>query len=114
MTGGGFGGCIVAISPINKVEQVRKMMRWYERRTGLKEDFYVCTASQGVNVYRIHSQGIAPDGKPFRCFDITNNRGMTISIMDWGATWVSCRVPVEQQLVLLGCQIEGYRNKRSI
>ncbi|MFD0965731.1 galactokinase [Seminibacterium arietis] len=51
MTGGGFGGCIVAISPINKVEQVRKMIADnYERRTGLKEDFYVCTASQGVNV----------------------------------------------------------------
>lgn len=66
---------------------------------------------------RIHSQGIAPDGKPFRCFDITNNRGMTISIMDWGATWVSCRVPVEQQLreVLLGLPNRRLsRNKRSI
>ncbi len=51
MTGGGFGGCIVALAPVDKVEAVRKIIADnYEKQTGLKEDFYVCTASQGVSV----------------------------------------------------------------
>lgn len=51
MTGGGFGGCIVALAPHDKVEAVRKIIADnYEKQTGLKETFYVCTASQGVSV----------------------------------------------------------------
>lgn len=51
MTGGGFGGCIVALAPHDKVEAVRKIIADnYEKKTGLKEDFYVCTASQGVSL----------------------------------------------------------------
>ncbi|HBO37183.1 MAG TPA: galactokinase, partial [Pasteurellaceae bacterium] len=51
MTGGGFGGCIVAVAPVEKVEAVRKIIADnYQKQTGLKEDFYVCTASQGVRV----------------------------------------------------------------
>ena len=51
MTGGGFGGCIVALAPHDKVEEVRKIIaNNYEKQTGLKEDFYVCTASQGVSL----------------------------------------------------------------
>ena len=51
MTGGGFGGCIVALAPHDKVDAVRKIVADnYEKQTGLKEDFYVCTASQGVRV----------------------------------------------------------------
>ena len=51
MTGGGFGGCIVALAPHDKVDAVRKIIADnYEKTTGLKETFYVCTASQGVRV----------------------------------------------------------------
>lgn len=51
MTGGGFGGCIVALAPQDKVEAVRQIIADnYEKQTGLKETFYVCTASQGVSV----------------------------------------------------------------
>lgn len=51
MTGGGFGGCIVALAPQEKVDAVRKIIAEnYEKTTGLKETFYVCTASQGVQV----------------------------------------------------------------
>ncbi|MDU8925304.1 galactokinase [Pasteurellaceae bacterium LIM206] len=51
MTGGGFGGCIVAVAPKGKVEAVRKIIADnYQKQTGIKEDFYVCTASQGVHV----------------------------------------------------------------
>lgn len=50
MTGGGFGGCIVALAPKGKVDAVRQIIAEnYEKRTGLKESFYVCTASQGVH-----------------------------------------------------------------
>ncbi|MGC6377411.1 galactokinase [Bisgaard Taxon 45] len=51
MTGGGFGGCIVAVAPVEKVDAVRQIIADnYYQQTGLKEDFYVCTASQGVVV----------------------------------------------------------------
>lgn len=51
MTGGGFGGCIVALAPQEKVDEVRRIIADnYRKRTGLKEDFYVCNASQGVQV----------------------------------------------------------------
>ncbi|PJG84500.1 galactokinase [Conservatibacter flavescens] len=51
MTGGGFGGCIVALAPLDKVDDVREIIaKNYEKQTGLKEDFYVCVASQGVQV----------------------------------------------------------------
>lgn len=51
MTGGGFGGCVVALAPQHKVEAVRKIIAEnYQRQTGLKEDFYVCQACQGVRL----------------------------------------------------------------
>ena len=33
--------------------------------------------------------------------------------MDWGATWLSCKVPVNGELreVLLGCKVEDYPNQ---
>ncbi|MDO4626084.1 MAG: galactokinase [Pasteurellaceae bacterium] len=51
MTGGGFGGCIVALAPVEKIAQVRQIIADnYQKQTGLKEDFYICSASQGVQV----------------------------------------------------------------
>lgn len=49
MTGGGFGGCIVALVPPDCVEPVREAVAaQYQARTGLKESFYVCHASAGA------------------------------------------------------------------
>ncbi|AXF75288.1 galactokinase [Erwinia tracheiphila] len=49
MTGGGFGGCIVALMPLELVEQVRAAVaEQYETRCGIKETFYVCQASAGA------------------------------------------------------------------
>ena len=49
MTGGGFGGCVVALVPEALVESVRDAVsEQYEARTGIKETFYVCKASQGA------------------------------------------------------------------
>lgn len=52
MTGGGFGGCIVALMPQELVEQVRETVaREYPLQTnGLQETFYVCKASAGAGI----------------------------------------------------------------
>ncbi len=51
MTGGGFGGCIVALIPSDLVEKVRKTVEHeYHAKTGIKETFYVCHASEGASV----------------------------------------------------------------
>lgn len=49
MTGGGFGGCIVALVPEELVSQVQEAVAaQYEAKTGIKETFYVCKASEGA------------------------------------------------------------------
>ena len=49
MTGGGFGGCIVALIPSELVEKVRQAVaEQYAAQTGITETFYVCHASQGA------------------------------------------------------------------
>lgn len=52
MTGGGFGGCIVALMPTSLVEQVRTAVeREYPQYSdGRTETFYVCQASQGAGL----------------------------------------------------------------
>ena len=51
MTGGGFGGCVVALTPENKVEAIKEAIAsQYETRSGLVADIYVCKASQGASV----------------------------------------------------------------
>lgn len=57
---------------------------------------------------------LAPDNQPFQIITLKNAKGMIIKLMDWGATWISCQVPVkkgeqsELREVLLGCQPEDY------
>ncbi|PSU44698.1 galactokinase [Photobacterium frigidiphilum] len=49
MTGGGFGGCIVAIMPPAMVDSVKAVVEAkYEAETGLKESIYVCKAMPGA------------------------------------------------------------------
>ncbi|MCZ4058933.1 galactokinase [Pantoea sp. LMR881] len=49
MTGGGFGGCVVALIPLDQVDQVKAAVAaQYEAKTGIKETFYVCKASEGA------------------------------------------------------------------
>lgn len=46
----------------------------------------------------------ALDGKPANIFVLKNSQGMQIALMDIGATWLSCEIPVANQLrqVLIG------------
>ena len=49
MTGGGFGGCVVALVPTDKVEDVKHVVNEkYQQSTGYVADIYVCTATQGA------------------------------------------------------------------
>jgi galactokinase len=49
MTGGGFGGCAVALMPLDKVESVRRAVeRDYRSPTGEVGTVYVCHASPGA------------------------------------------------------------------
>lgn len=48
----------------------------------------------------------APDGLPIRVTVLRNNAGMDVTFMDYGATWLSARVPLADGSVreaLLGC-----------
>jgi aldose 1-epimerase len=49
---------------------------------------------------------LAPDGQPWRISTLRNAAGMVVTITDWGATLLSCRVPMPDGSVretLLGC-----------
>lgn len=49
MTGGGFGGCVVALVPSSMVPQVEEAVNNnYERLFSIKPSIYKCTASQGA------------------------------------------------------------------
>ncbi|MEJ4043198.1 galactokinase [Erwinia sp. SLM-02] len=49
MTGGGFGGCVVALMPQDRVASVKAAVaEQYEAQSGIKETFYVCKASEGA------------------------------------------------------------------
>lgn len=52
------------------------------------------------------SSGAAPDGLPFRLITLRNSAGMVVTLMDWGATLLSARIPLTDGTVreaLLGC-----------
>lgn len=59
---------------------------------------------------RNHNLGEVPDGRQFNIFTLQNANGMRIQVMDWGATWLSCQIPVNGELreVLLGCKPDDY------
>lgn len=51
MTGGGFGGCVVALMPLDLVDEVKAAVaEQYEAKSGIKETFYVCKASEGAGL----------------------------------------------------------------
>lgn len=53
MTGGGFGGCVVALVPPALVDDVKAVIdAQYEKAFGLKESIYVCQAKSGAGVIK--------------------------------------------------------------
>lgn len=59
---------------------------------------------------------LAPDGQPYRLLTLRNSAGMVVTLMDWGATLLSARIPLSDGSVreaLLGCASpEHYLNRR--
>jgi aldose 1-epimerase len=54
----------------------------------------------------LSTTGLAPDGAPFQVTQLNNSQGMTVSFMDWGATWLSAQVPLADHTtreVILSC-----------
>lgn len=59
----------------------------------------------------VTESGLCPDGMPPRVMVLGGDQGIKLTLMDWGATWLSCTVPVgeSKREVLLGCgRIEAY------
>ena len=57
-----------------------------------------------------------PDGNPPRLIVLGSDSGIRLTVMDWGATWLSCLVPLgsERRQVLLGCRrIEDYFTQKA-
>jgi galactokinase len=51
MTGGGFGGCVVALSPKQFREKiVSAVCKHYPSQTGLTAEIYLCQASDGAGI----------------------------------------------------------------
>lgn len=48
---------------------------------------------------------LAPDGQPYRLLTLRNSAGMVVTLMDWGATLLSARIPLPDGSVreALGC-----------
>ncbi|WP_375749066.1 galactose-1-epimerase [Vibrio sp. HN007] len=57
-----------------------------------------------VDLMQTMTQGPAYDGKPAQLFELKNANGMVVTLMDIGATWLSCKLPLNgvQKEVLLG------------
>lgn len=54
MTGGGFGGCVVAIAPLELISELEQAVKThYEVHTGLKPNMYLCHASAGAHQLKI-------------------------------------------------------------
>jgi galactokinase len=51
MTGGGFGGCTIALVRSDCVEAFQRMVGGgYERSTDCKPEIYICSAADGVGL----------------------------------------------------------------
>jgi galactokinase len=50
MTGGGFGGCVVALIPDDLIEQVTRAVKSkYSIKTGLEPSIFICSAASGAS-----------------------------------------------------------------
>ncbi|WND04095.1 galactokinase [Temperatibacter marinus] len=51
MTGGGFGGCVIALVPTSLTKGLRSQVeKNYNKRTGLTESIYICKAGSGMEI----------------------------------------------------------------
>jgi len=55
MTGGGFGGCIVALVPQQKLSIVAPILADYQLKTGLIATPFICTSEKGASLVALES-----------------------------------------------------------
>jgi aldose 1-epimerase len=64
-----------------------------------------------------YAQTLAPDGNPIKVVQLSHDCGTRLDIMDFGATWLSCKVPVKNgdpREVILGCDsLEGFLKQQA-
>lgn len=53
---------------------------------------------------------LAPDGQPYRLLTLRNNAGMVVTLMDWGATLLSARIPLPMAASARRCLAAPARN----
>ncbi len=74
MTGGGFGGCIVALVPPDLVGAIKTTVEArYEAETGLKETIYVCHAQNGASLVYLNEASECSDEKIYDCDVLLSN-----------------------------------------
>jgi galactose mutarotase-like enzyme len=56
---------------------------------------------------------LAPDGLPYRLLTLRNSAGMVVTLMDWGATLLSARVPMPMAACVKRCSAARRRNSIS-
>ncbi len=77
----------------------------------------VITKETFFSLQQTMTKGLAYDGEPVRLVELENSQGMRLVLMDIGATWLSCQVPLtngETREVLLGLDtIEKFNDHAS-
>jgi galactokinase len=59
MTGGGFGGCVVALVPNDRLDEVRAaIFQGYRSPGGEQASVFVCSAESGASVFQVDTDGI--------------------------------------------------------
>lgn len=64
-----------------------------------------------------YSETMAPDGRAIQVVHLEHDCGVQLDIMDWGATWLSCKVPAQDGVLretILGCaDLDGFLTQRA-
>ena len=71
--------------------------------------------TQAQSLHQSMTQTAAYDGQPAKLVTLTNQHGMEVTLMDIGATWLSCILPVKgnKREVLLGVNSMENFNKQA-
>ena len=78
MTGGGFGGCVVALVPEELVPAVQDAVaKQYEAKTGIKRNFLCLQSITRSRTVLNETPTLAPDGLPYRLLTLRNSAGMS-------------------------------------
>lgn len=64
--------------------------------------------TQAQSLHQSMTQTAAYDGQPAKLVTLTNQHGMEVTLMDIGATWLSCILPLKgNKRSIIGCQLNG-------